>query len=982
MINETIRNYKILSKLGEGGMGIVYEARDTSLDRIVALKFLPQYLSSDPNEKERFYLEARSAASLNHQNIAVIYEISEHEDKIFIAMEYLEGNTLRYLVEHQSESLTIKKVLEMAVQICEGLAAAHERGMVHRDIKSDNIMLTPKGRIKIMDFGLAKLKGVSRLTQAGSTVGTAAYMSPEQAQGEDVDHRSDIFSLGVVLYELLTTHLPFHGEHQAALVYSVLNENPQPMARFNNNVSPELERIVEKALSKDKDERYQHVDDMLADIRRERKNLEYAQAGYIRSSDVNSTTGKKSSDIDIQKKMKLWKILIPAAVVLIIVSAFFFLNPFKSAADDNLVANTAVNSLAVMYFENIPDPEDRDHNSEMLTNLLITSLSQIKGLEVISRERLLDLQKDLGQTDKTISSSFASQVARRAGVNTMLIGSILQEKPMLAVTTRLIDVSSGKIISSQQVTNFKPDRIFNLVDTLALLIQNNLNIDPGKQGAFKSIADVTTKSPEAYRAFAEGLELKDKLFISEAIAAFSRAIELDPNFAIAYYSLSNAQGFYGVTEASQKSLKKAVELADRTTDHERLRILTYNYFQQNEYSKAIEGYTQLIKQYPLDINSYIELGYNLYYGALLEPEKALAVLKQGSLVEPSNKSIQNLIGYICAHLNKKQEAFDAINKYIDLAPAEPNPYDSKGDIYAWFMEYDSSRDAYKKATSLRSEFSSNLKLGFYAILDNDYYSAARYFDAYNFNVPQIEAHRGRIIEAEKKLSNLEQSILTRMNKLRMMINFLYESGQYPEMLKIARQLSSEAKRDPSDKIYGRDYLAWALVKNGNSSEAHRILDELKEDREDLSAVFRLTADYASALVSLEEGKYGTALEDFSKVIKALPPNHEPYLFYGIALLKTGNSAEAIVELQRVTGWSGTNDLYSVQGLPGTDFDWPIPAVKAHYWLGKAYEQQGDKEKAINEYKKFLETWRDADFTSPELKDAKIQMQKLEELTAK
>ena len=225
MIGTTILHYKVLEKLGEGGMGIVYKARDTKLDRVVALKFLPGYLSSDANELERFYHEARAAASLNHQNIAVVYEINEHEKKIFIAMEYLEGRTLKDLVEKEGASLTIKKVLEIAIQICEGLAAAHERGIVHRDIKSDNIMLTLRGNVKIMDFGLAKLKGTSRLTQAGSTVGTAAYMSPEQAQGEDVDHRSDIFSLGVVLYELLTTHLPFHGEHQAALVYSVVNED-------------------------------------------------------------------------------------------------------------------------------------------------------------------------------------------------------------------------------------------------------------------------------------------------------------------------------------------------------------------------------------------------------------------------------------------------------------------------------------------------------------------------------------------------------------------------------------------------------------------------------------------------------------------------------------------------------------------------------------------------------------------------------------
>ena len=982
MTGETILQYKILSELGRGGMGIVYKAHDTKLDRTVALKFLPEYLSSDQNEKERFYHEARSAAALNHQNIAVIYEISEHENKIFIAMEYLEGRTIKSLVEKESNSLTIKKVLEIAIQIAEGLAAAHEKGIVHRDIKSDNIILTSKGKIKIMDFGLAKLKGASRLTQAGSTVGTAAYMSPEQAQGEDVDHRSDIFSFGVVLYELLTVHLPFRGEHQAALVYSVVNEDPQPIARFNDKVPPELERIVNKALSKDKDERYQHVDDMLADLRKERKNLEYSQTGYVKSSSADSVSYKKSSEITIQKSKKPVKFIIPAVVVLIIISLFIIFNPFKSSVNEEQSATTPKNSLAVMYFENIPDPEDKDHNSEMLTNLLITSLSQIKGLEVISRERLLDIQKDIGQDNKTISASFANQVAKRAGVNTMLIGSILQEKPILAVTTRLIDVRSGNIIGSQQVTSFKADKIFSLVDTLALLIQKNLPSTSDNSAEIKSVADVTTKSPEAYRAFAAGLELRDKLYINEAIAAFSRAIELDPNFAMAYYYLSQAQSFYGITEASQKSLQKAVQLADRTTERERLQILTYNYAQQNNYPKAIAGYNQLIEKFPHDINSYLQLGYNLYDKFLLEPEKGLKILQQGLSIEPSAKTLQNVLGYTYAWLNKKQEAINAVNKYINIAPAEPNPYDTKGDLYAWFREYDSSRAAYKKALSLRSDISTNVKLAFYLILENDYNNARKYFDAFKFDVPQIEAYRGRIIEAEKKLSSLDHPILTKINKLRMRINFLYESGQYPEMLQIARQLSAELQKDPTDKIFGRDYLAWALIKNGKSSEANSILKELENDVIGVSGILRVTTDYIIALVLMEEGKNEPALEGFRKVIQALPPNHEPNLFYGITLLRTGHIPEAVSELERVKSWPASSDLFTVEDLPGAELDWPIPAVKAHYWLGVAFEKQGNKEKALAEFKNFLDIWKDADFTSPELKDAKIQIQKLEGMAAK
>lgn len=226
MIGRTISQYKVLEKLGEGGMGVVYKAHDTKLQRDVALKFLPHYLTSDSNEKERFYHEARAASALNHPNITTVYDINEFDNQIYLAMEFVEGQTLKNIVlAMHSSPITINKILDIAIQVCDGLAAAHERGIVHRDIKSENIMLTPKGQVKIMDFGLAKVKGATKLTRTGSTLGTAAYMSPEQARGEEVDQRSDIFSLGVVLYEMLSGHMPFRGDHIAAIQYSIINVN-------------------------------------------------------------------------------------------------------------------------------------------------------------------------------------------------------------------------------------------------------------------------------------------------------------------------------------------------------------------------------------------------------------------------------------------------------------------------------------------------------------------------------------------------------------------------------------------------------------------------------------------------------------------------------------------------------------------------------------------------------------------------------------
>ena len=979
MIGRVISHYKIIEKLDEGGMGIVYKAYDTTLNRTVALKFLHHYITANSSEKERFYHEARAAAALINQNVAVIYEIGEYEGEIFLVMEHVEGKTLKFIIEHESESLTIKKVLNIAVQICEGLEAAHEKGIVHRDIKSDNIMLTPKGQVKIMDFGLAKVKSATRITQEGSTVGTAAYMSPEQAQGEDVDYRSDIFSFGVVLYEMLTTHLPFNGEHQAAILYSLVNEEPQPIARFNEKISPDLEHIVSKALSKDREERYQHIDDMLADLRRERKNLEYAQSGYIKAS----TLSKNTSINKIQKNKKALSFIISTIVIVLLTVVFIFFNPFKSHLNNGQVTNVTEKSLAVMYFENIPDSEDKDHVGEMLSNLLITSLSQVKGLEVISRERLLDIQKDIVQNDtKSLSPALANRVAKRAGVTEMLIGSILQEKPRLAVTTRLIDVNSGKILSSQQVTNFESNNIFRLVDSLSYLLRGDLRFNSTTPLEVKSVMEVTTKSTDAYRAYVQGLDLIFKYYFNEANAAFAKAVELDSSFAMAHYYLSLTQRMRGEINASLKSLNEAVKLEDKVTERERLQILAVNYGFQNNPVKATEMFEQVINQYPHEIQAYPILG-ELYRSELLEPEKAVEIGRKGLKIEPSQKTLWNMLAYSLASLNKKQAAIDAVNKYITLAPAEPNSYDSKGDIYAWFTEYDSSRAAYLKAIDLRRDFSSADKLGYYAVLNQQYKDAEKYFEMSGFQLPVIDIHRGQFNSAQKKLKIVLTSKISQGRRLRAfneLIHLYYEMDQYPEMLLTAKEFSSKLSEIPVTKNFNRLYLGWSFAANMKISEAETQLDDLLKDITlNNSPYTQAIAKYFSAIISFQEGKYELALEKFKKVYSLLPPNHEPNIFFAITLLKSGHIPEAITELQRLKYWAGNQETYILLNVPGNFGDWPIPQVKAHYWLGVAYERQGKKDNAIKEFNRFLDIWKDADFKSAEIIDAKARVAKLKNL---
>jgi serine/threonine protein kinase/tetratricopeptide (TPR) repeat protein len=970
MIGKTISHYKILEKIGEGGMGVVYKAQDTKLDRIVALKFLPKHLTSDPVEKERFVHEAKAASALNHPNVTTIYEIDEFEGQMFIVMEYCEGKTLKQIIE--KETLSVRKVLDIGIQICEGLTVAHEKGIVHRDIKSANIMLTPRGQVKIMDFGLAKLKGATKLTKTRSTLGTLAYMSPEQAQGEEVDSRSDIFSFGVVLYELLTGKLPFGGEHHAAIIYSIINEDPQPVARFNNQVSAKLEDIVFKALAKDKEERYQHIDDLLADLRREKKSLEYIKTAQIPKEAVAP-----------KPKKKLLPFIIPASIVFIIALLFLILKPFKFEIVPEKRAAAEENTVAIMYFENLVDKEDKERLGEIVTNLLITGLSGSQYLNVVSSQRLYDILKLLGKEGtKVIDKNVASQVATKAEAKWMLLGSILQIEPQVVLTSQLVEVESGKVLASQRITGDAGENIFSMVDRLTGEVKKGLSLPAQAQKEeIPKVADVTTHSPEAYRYYLEGLDYYNKLYSTEAEKSFEKALEFDSTFAMAYFRLALLKA----GSEQKKLIAKAVEYIDRVSQKEKYYIKVLEADASGNDTQCLKWLKKLTEGYPQEKEAFFWLG--LHYYKLRQFEEAVRYYNKAIEIDPLYKFAYNMLAYAYNEIGDFEKSIWAINKYISIAPDEANPYDSRADLYAYNGKIDQAIESYKKALGIKPDFYASLaKLGHMYLYKREYAKAESCYKALSSSNEKPYRSGGRMALAliplyqgkfEDALKTLDDGIAAdRMEQAEGEPN-AYKHFQkayiYEEQKKMALALKEAEigievlkKVAPNDPVNMRDFYAYLLAESGKIKEAEEIALTLKKDIEEKNQTMIYAYWLALGAIELSKGDTNTAVTYLEKADKeATSPLFHVRVFLAKAYLESGKIGEAVAELEKA--------LTRYDNLRASV---PIWAVKVNYLLGLAYEKSGWNKKAIEKYEEFLDIWKNADPGIPEVEDARERVKKL------
>lgn len=649
-----ISQYEIVEKIGAGGMGEVYLAEDTKLNRQVALKFLPPHLCQDEDCRKRFTREAQAAAALDHPNIAAIYEVGEFQGRPFYAMQIVEGHSLRDVIA--GKDLPLKRILEIAVQLCEGLQAAHDKGIVHRDIKPSNILLDDHGRERIVDFGLASIRGSEQLTKTGSTLGTVGYMSPEQVKGKEVDQRSDLFSLGVVLYELTTKRNPFQRDTEAATLKAVSDDLPEPMARFKSGLPAGLQAVIDKALEKQPQTRYQHAEGMLSDLLRLTRSFESDRPS------LREQSSKKGSP-------RAW--WIAAALVVIAAVGVLVTKPWEVNSPQGQSSKIM---LAVLPFENLGDPED-EYFADGMTEEITARLAVVHDLGVLARTST----RQYRQTDKSIQ-----QIGKELGVNYILEGSIRWERTgeasgRIRVTPQLIRVSDATHVWAE-IYDELVDRIFDVQTDIAQKVVGELNIVLGGSER-KAIEAKPTNNLRAFELYTRGWEYRDRFRgeadLHRAQEMFEQAIALDSDFVAAYGSLSMLHSLiywygYDLTPERVEKAKSSADLAvarDPQGSWGQLALGYYYYYCKRDYDQALSFFERALVSVPNDPSAASATAYvKRRKGDFAE---AARLQRRALEIDPLSYSHRLNLSATWAKMRRFDETVTLLKESIQLYPDDP-----------------------------------------------------------------------------------------------------------------------------------------------------------------------------------------------------------------------------------------------------------------------------------------------------------------------
>jgi serine/threonine protein kinase/tetratricopeptide (TPR) repeat protein len=975
MENERISHYRILEKLGAGGMGEVYLAEDTKLGRKVALKILGEEYTTNRDRLHRFEQEACAASALNHPNILTIHEVGSDEGKHFIATEYIDGATLRRKIS--GAPMDVGEILDIAVQVASALEEAHSAGIIHRDIKPDNIMIRRNGYVKVLDFGLAKLteKSIDRSssdgeastrvlvhTDAGVVMGTSHYMSPEQARGKPVDARSDIWSLGVVLYEMVAGRTPFEGETSTDVLVSITQKEAPPLARFAPNVPAELDWIITKALRKDRDERYQTIKELLTDLRRLKQKIEFeaelersvspdtlgrstiSAAGAVATisdrvpptAEQTGTHAPSSAEYIVSeiKRHKTGAGIIAALFVLVVgAGVFFYFNRAQALTDkDTVLLADFVNTTGEPVFDGT------------LKQALAVQLGQSPFLNIYPEERVREALRFMGRSaDDRVTRDVAREIAQRQGLKAMLAGSISSLGSHYVLTLEAINVQSGDAIAREQGEADSKEQVLTTLGRVASQLREKLGESLGSIKKFDApIEQATTSSLEALKAFSQGNDLRQQGHEREAIPLYKRAVEIDPNFALAYARVAVAYNNWGETELAKEYSQKAYDLRDRVSEREKFYISEkYHSYVTGNRDEAIKVLKTWTQTYPNDYIPHNNLAVNYNFSGQFE--EALREAQEAQRLSPTTTSVQgNLVeGFI--RLGRIDEAKQLLEQTLGKNP---------------------DRGVYRNYS-----FTIAFLRGDEATMKNDLdWFASKPTETDFFDLQAgVALSRGQLKKALEFNRRSTELLLSQDRKENASQN---EAATAFSQAVLGR--CSESKQQAAHAITlsrGKVDLSVAAVDFalcGDTAQAQSLADELLKRFPQETISSGVMIPLIRGALENNRGKYAQALEALQPAVRfelgAIAGFWVNYL-RGQAYLGQHSGNEAAGEFQKILDHR-TAEPFS-----------PIYAL-AHLGLARSAAMTGDTAKSRTEYQNFFAAWRDADPDLPVLVQAKKEYEQL------